>query len=344
MNNKLIKPLPAQKDFFVCDVTDVLPKGDLGSMEHPVFSLSSSRDMRVLEYVNGQNWLRVEPSLTGLATIFDRDVLIYCISQGVAALNAGQSINRTMRFTTYNLLTATNRYSKIGGSVYKSLNNALNRLTGTLLQTNIKNGKAEIKKGFHFLNEYEIIRKDGNGRMIEIEVDLPKWILDAIYSKHVLTYNPNYFTLRRPIDRKLYEIMRKHCANNSRGWSIRLSKLLNKTGSRSPLYEFKRLITKSATANNESNYMPDYSFSIEQDNSNPLITVQPKPELLKKSKKNKKQSQTLNLKPETIEIARQWYGDVHALIAEWREWAEKLPNKIDNPDGHFLAFVKKKCQ
>ena len=340
MNNKLIKPLPAQKDFFVCDVKDIVPKGDIGAMENPIFSLSN-RDMRTLEYVNGKNWLKVIPSEIGLATIFDRDVLIYCISEGVRALNAGQPINRTMRFIAYNLLTATNR-NNFGGSGYKSLENALDRLTGTRLKTNIKNGTMKIKESFHLLDGYKIITRNNSGRMAEIEVKLPDWFLDAIYSKHVLTYNPNYFTLRRPIDRKLYEIMRKHCARNPQGWSIRLSTLFEKTGSKSNTREFKRLIAQSATDNKKENYMPDYNFSVEEGNPNPMIMVEPKPEMLQKSKKNKQRSQTLNLKPQTIEIARQYHGDVHSLKYEWLEWAQKLPNKIDNPDGHFLAFVKKK--
>jgi hypothetical protein len=28
-------------DFFVCDLFDAAPKGDMASMEHPVFSLST---------------------------------------------------------------------------------------------------------------------------------------------------------------------------------------------------------------------------------------------------------------------------------------------------------------
>ena len=35
-------------DFFICDVLDVLPKDDLATMEHPVFSLATRPDRRVL--------------------------------------------------------------------------------------------------------------------------------------------------------------------------------------------------------------------------------------------------------------------------------------------------------
>ena len=343
MTTKLLKPLPVQKDFFVCDITDIKPRGDIASMEHPVFSLSTNKDMETREYHYGENWLKVIPSEIGLATIFDRDVLIFCISQGVTALNAGEDINPIMRFTAYDLLTATNRNTS-GGSSYKSLNNALDRLTGTKLITNIKNGGALIKKGFHLLNEYEIIRKDSSGRMTEIEVSLPKWIMDAIYSKHILKFNPNYFTLRSPVHRKLYELMRKHCGRQQH-WRMKLSNLQQKMGVKGRLPDFKRIMIKSETANNTQNFMPDYNFSVEEGSSNPLITVQPKPEMLKKSKQNKQRSQTLNLKSQTIETARQYvfHGDVHAMIAEWKEWAQTLPDKVRDPNAHFIAFCKKKC-
>ena len=349
MNNKILKSFPAQKDLFVCDITDIVPKGDIGSMEHPIFSLSN-KDMRTLEYVHGDNWLKVEPSVTGLATIFDRDVLIFCISQGVAALNAGININRTMRFSAFDLLTATNRTNS-GGSAYKSLNNALDRLTGTRVRTNIQNGEIETTESFNLLDGYKILRTTHTGRMIEIEVKLPEWIMGAIQSKHILTYSPDYFTLRRPLDRRLYELMRKHCNNNPKGWSIKLSKLLNKTGSKSTLHEFKRLIIQSEMANLKDEYMPDYNFFVKKGNANPIISVLPKPKMLENLKSKKKQAkflatgkqlQAVNLKPETIESCRQYVGDVHAMVADWRDWVQTLPNKIKNPDGHFIAFCKKK--
>ena len=39
-----------QGDFFVCDIFDAVPKADMASMEHPIFSLSTKPDTRVREY------------------------------------------------------------------------------------------------------------------------------------------------------------------------------------------------------------------------------------------------------------------------------------------------------
>jgi hypothetical protein len=87
---------PLQGDFFVCDFFEPLPKGDLGTMEHPVFSLATRPDRRVLDYTHNGVEVTVTPSVKGRATIHDKDILIFCISQLMAALNAGRDVSRTL--------------------------------------------------------------------------------------------------------------------------------------------------------------------------------------------------------------------------------------------------------
>ena len=77
-------------DFFVCDIFSAVPKHDLASMEHPIFSLSTRPDRRVLNYRHNDAEITVTPQVKGRATIFDADILIFCISQLMAALNAGR--------------------------------------------------------------------------------------------------------------------------------------------------------------------------------------------------------------------------------------------------------------
>ena len=47
----------AQGDFFVCDIFDAAPKGDMASMAHPIFTLSTKPDTKKRRYVasDGQN-------------------------------------------------------------------------------------------------------------------------------------------------------------------------------------------------------------------------------------------------------------------------------------------------
>ena len=49
-------------DFFVCDIFDASPKDDLGTMEHPIFSLSTRPDRRVLSYEHNGVSVEVTPS------------------------------------------------------------------------------------------------------------------------------------------------------------------------------------------------------------------------------------------------------------------------------------------
>jgi hypothetical protein len=57
-------------------VLDAIPKDDMASMEHSVFSLATKPDRHVLEYQHGNARIKITPSVKGLATIFDKDVLL----------------------------------------------------------------------------------------------------------------------------------------------------------------------------------------------------------------------------------------------------------------------------
>src|ERR1017187_330700 len=100
------RPIP---DFFVCDLMDAAPKGDMASMEHPIFSLSTKPDHRIRRYEHGTTFVEIKPSADVWATVHDRDVLIYCISQLMAAINSEQPISPVVRFKAYDLLKVTNR-------------------------------------------------------------------------------------------------------------------------------------------------------------------------------------------------------------------------------------------
>jgi hypothetical protein len=99
-------------DVFVCDIFDAAAKGDMASMEHPIFSLSTKPDRHVRRYEQGAAFVEIKPSINGLATVHDRDILIYCISQIMAALNAECEVSQVIRFKAHDLLKATNRMTR----------------------------------------------------------------------------------------------------------------------------------------------------------------------------------------------------------------------------------------
>lgn len=251
-----------QKDFFVCDIFDAAPKGDMASMAHPIFSLSTKPDFQTRRYEdeNGKNYVEVRPSPDGLATIHDRDVLIYCISQVIAALNEGRQVQRVVRLKAYDLLKATNRVTD--GRGYNALRAALIRLQGTQIETNISTGGTEQLDIFSIIDRARILRETRDGRMQEIEIELSDWVFNAIRAQEVLTLHRNYFRLRKPLERRLYELARKHCGRQTQ-WRIGLPALQRKCGSTSTIREFRRLVGAIVEQDEAHRHMPDYAIWLE---------------------------------------------------------------------------------
>jgi hypothetical protein len=68
-----------KKDLFICDFDEVIPKSDIASMEHPLFTLSTKPDTTIRRYEHNGNSVQIIPSVLGLATIKDKDILIYAL-------------------------------------------------------------------------------------------------------------------------------------------------------------------------------------------------------------------------------------------------------------------------
>lgn len=241
-----------QGDFFIADILDAVPKDDAASMEHPIFALKAG-DRRVRVYERGGVTIKVMPGTYGCATIHDKDVWIYCISQLTEAMNrCREDVSRTVRFTAYDFLVTTNR--RTDGDSYRRMAEALGRLAGTRIETNIETGGYREKAGFGLIDSWRVIeRSPTDDRMVAVEVTLPDWLFRAVKNRQVLTLSRDYFRLRRPLDRRIYELARKHCGHQSR-WKVGMTVLHEKSGSTAPLRNF-RIDMKDLAA---SNTLPDY--------------------------------------------------------------------------------------
>lgn len=196
------------RDFFLADLFDYALKDDGASMEAPIFTLSTKADLSAWtwESKDGNRSVEVYPSIKGRATQFDKDVLIYVVSQMTEGLNRGRddAKNRTVRFTVHDYLVSTNKPT--GGAEYLRLENALERLRGTTIKTDIRTGGQRVKEGFGIIDSWTIIeRAPDDERMIAVEVTLSKWLFNAVQAHEVLTIHRDYFRLRRPLERRLYE-------------------------------------------------------------------------------------------------------------------------------------------
>ena len=324
------------REFFNCDLCEILPffKDDIVSMEHPVFSLTTQSDKRVLHYQHNGNSIRIIPSVLGLPTIHDKDILIYCASHLRAAITRGDVPSRTVRFTVHHFLTSIGRDT--GGDSYERFRDSLNRLRGVTIHTHIKTGKVRIEEGFGLIDVWRAVKEDNTSRVIAVEIDLSNWLYNAILSNELLTINPDYFQLRKPMERRLYEIGRKHCGSQ-KIFKIGLDKLHIKMGTKAPLRKLRAQVRKIIL----DDHIPDYEIYL---SDNDIVTFSRKIWILNAS--INRQKALSFLKPETYEKARAvapgW--DIYELERQWREWVAKKKEPPKRPDAAFVAFCRKKFQ
>jgi plasmid replication initiation protein len=318
-----------QHDLFICDVGDAVLKDVMAHMEHPFYSLSKKPETTVKRYTNGPHWLEVTPSIKGLATIYDKDILIYCISQLMAKLRHGEAVSPRVRINARELLVFINRGTS--GREYSALMDALDRLEGTRIRTNIVTGDEEQIDGFGLIDASSVRRKHGlDGRLLWCEVKLSEWVFNAIRNEEVLTLHRDYFRLRKPIERRVYELARKHCGQQGQ-WRVTLKKLLLKSGSQSPEKRFRQMIKELV----QHDHLPDYQVAYDEQGDMVIFT-----------NRGNMASSTLadervpSLRSSTYERARAvapgW--DVYHLEAEWRDWIVEPPQDANSA---FVGFCRK---
>ncbi|MBL4568104.1 MAG: replication initiator protein A [Porticoccus sp.] len=320
-------------DLFICDVADAVIKDFHAEMEHPFYSLSKRPVLSIRRYQQGKNWLEITPSVKGLATIYDKDILIYAISQLISKLNEGEAITQKVRINAHEFLKFSNRGT--AGKDYKAMCEAIDRLAGTRISTNIITGDEEQYENFGLIESGSIRRKNGlDGRIQWVELKISDWVFNAIEAKEVLTLHRDYFRLRKPIERRMYEVARKHCGRQP-NWKVYLSTLHKKSGSTSSEREFRRAIKEIAA----SNHLPDYTLTFDAETDSVTFTN-------REAWWNKnKETPTLEDKEETLKQASKHLPpntDVNEVHTEWvNYWIDSGALPLSSPEAAFIGFCKK---
>lgn len=338
------------RDFFILDVADAAPKDDLASMEHPVFSLSVKPDMRELQYEHNGKRLRVVPSGKGLATIMDKDILLYCISKLVHAMNAGEAITPWVEMSAHEVMVATNW--RTNDASYQRFEEALIRLKGTVLVTDITTQNHIQTKGFGLIDEFEVNRKNEQGelspfgRMIQVRVKVSDWTFRAVQGMEVLTINPQYFRLRRPLERRIYELARKHVGDQGHPFTIGVALLQKKVGSNSPEKKFRFFLKQIAA----DRHIPDYDIAVMGDKAvftkrgGVLVTSRRMTAPRPRQAELDLGASAMQVSPDAFEKARKAAPgyDIQALYHEWMSFAAGQAELPRNATAAFLGFCKRR--
>lgn len=217
---------------YTADFSDFPFKSEQLSLEVPLFSMEK-KDLETWRWASSDGKTQVEVTCGphGRATMHDKDILIYCVSQIMAGLNAGVRSGRTLRFGARAFLRATGRGTR--GDDYVRLRDSLKRLKGTLITVETEGGQGKNTRSARqvgFLDEWLVLERGEFHKKVTIEVTLSSWFFSQVTRQNVLTLDPSYFSLP-PLQRRIYEIGRKHVGNQA-GWLVSLEQLKDKTGSR----------------------------------------------------------------------------------------------------------------
>lgn len=222
------------RDFFINDLIDYAPKDSAEMMERPFFSISKRKRNKPIQYKtpDGKLYINVTANPThGMATIWDADILIWCISRIVQQRdNRENDIRPIIHTTPYELLRGIARGTS--GQDYIELLRAIRRLRTTEVETNIRAGKRRYT-AFHYLGDIEGDGEatDNPEQLKTLTLRIPDWLMDGILGGNILTLDREYFLLTGGIERSIYRVARKHAGNQKAGWVCKMTTLFEKTGS-----------------------------------------------------------------------------------------------------------------
>lgn len=248
-----------QTELFSASIAEWSLQDDLVSMEYPLFSLSKNPDLSIREYENpaSKKKFRITPSVLGAATVFDKDLLLFIGSQIIEARRVGLPISQNVKVDTYSFLTGTNRNP--GGKAYENVLDMLRRLKGTQLETNIETGGEEETSGFGWIEDYKITKYTSKGSgVLECEVTLSNWLYKGLINNETLTIDHRYFALTQPLERRLYELARKH-AGSKAIWKADIDMMHVKSGTTQSLRHFRSDVRKVI----ERDGLPDFHLALD---------------------------------------------------------------------------------
>ena len=236
-------------------------RGERSLMAFPFFALSKNAWMKPLAYATSAVSIEVRPSARGVATIYDKEIVLYIASLMASKIAAGTSVAQDFVFTAHDLFSVTG--ANHSARSYARLSDALERLQGTQIRTNIEAGGEGEDGFFSWLSEARLqYARTGSGerRLKAVKVRLCDWLFRAIVRDgDVLDYATTYFQLG-PIERRIYEVARSTCIDGE-ALEIDLATFRLQIGFQNQLSNFRIAIRQIAGADS----IPDYHLRLVED-------------------------------------------------------------------------------
>lgn len=360
-----------QFDLFLPTIVDLRFRDQKDTMERPFFSLSKSKRMKPIEYVNENDgiFVTVQPHQDyGMATIWDADILIWAASVLCDMKNRGTNdIPRELKFQPYDMLKAIGRST--GGKEYAQLRDGLERLKATVVTTNIRVKRGQKTTMFSWIDQWDDLIDAQSKESRGLTLTVSDWFYRGVMEDGgLLAIDPAYFAITGGRERWLYRVARKHAGGNgSNGFAISMPTLFEKSGAEGTYRRFKFEMLRIVKRND----LPGFSVSVRnEDTGEPLIHMvrreyagegQPrvwKP-VTKQPARPPQRSQTdlaaasgplplfgpaaRHLSEKTILQVRNAFPgwDIYALKADFDAWIDNDPTREPkNYEAAFCGFVR----
>jgi plasmid replication initiation protein len=359
-----------QFDLFLPTIVDLRFRDQKDTMERPFFSLSKSKRMKPIEYVNENDgiFVTVQPHQDyGMATIWDADILIWAASVLCDMKNRGTNdIPRELKFQPHDLLRAIMRST--GGRDYAQLRDSLERLKTTVVTTNMRVKRGQKTTMFSWIDGWEDLIDASTKESRGITLTVSDWFYRGVTEDGgVLSIDPAYFSITGGRERWLYRVARKHAGGNGAdGFAISMPILFEKSGAEGTYRRFKFEILRII----ECNDLPGFSLSVRsktdgeplvhmlkreytgegaQQHGKPAPRQAPRPRQTVQTEPARTQDLPLlsplirNLSEQTIaQIRKEFPGwDVYTLQGIYNEWLDEDPARTPkNYEAAFYGWVR----
>lgn len=233
-------------------------RGERSVMDFPFFALSKVALQKPVDYKIGKLSIQIRPSATGVATMYDKEIILYVASLMAQSIQRGEDVDQNFSFTAHDFFRVTG-VARPSKRDYQRFTDALERLQGTQIKTNIQTGSQIDRGWFSWLSEAAasyVELPNGDQQMRVVQVRLCQWLFRAIQRDgHIYHYHHDYFRLGT-IERRLYEIAHCHCDGES--IEMPIETLALKVGSSASLAKFKQHL-KGVEASDD---LPEYKITL----------------------------------------------------------------------------------
>jgi len=235
-------------------------RGEQSIMDFPLFSLAKRPQMDPMTFKMEGVQIELKPSANGIATMWDKEVLIYVLSLMCQHLAKTGEVINVFTFNAHDFFRATG-VARPSKRDYDRFIEALGRLQGTQIRTNIKTGTIGTKGFFSWFAEAQAMTRampNGGEQLMPVRVQICDWLVRAVSrDSRIYDYHHDYFRLGS-IERRLYELA--HCYSREESAEVSLEILAAKIGSTAPLRALKMQLKKIAAEDR----LPDYSIVIRE--------------------------------------------------------------------------------